>query len=89
MDIKTIQDEITKLEREKAQLELRDEQIKAEKTKIVAALKERGLTEKDLDGEISRLTAEIQAELTKLGIKFESDNATVAVAAGVSSFDDL
>ncbi len=88
MNIKSIQDEIAKLEREKTQLEVKDEQIKAEKAKLVASLKEKGLTEKELDGKIAELTEQIKADLGTLGIKFDAD-APVAVAAGGDSFEDL
>jgi len=71
MNTESMLSEISKLEREKAQLEVKEEQLNAEQADIALKLKEYGLTEQDLPNRIAELKKTLAAELSKLGIKVE------------------
>jgi len=68
MDLKSIVNEIGKLEREKAQLELREQQLREKKATIDAELQKRGLTAKTLEARIEELKTSISQKLETLGI---------------------
>jgi predicted nuclease with TOPRIM domain len=71
MNTREIGDKISALEKEKAQLELREQQIKQNKADLEEKLKERNLKAKDLEPRIKELEAEIERELDKLNIGSE------------------
>ena len=85
MNTKLITDEIAKLEREKIQLEMREQQLKVEKKKIEDALTARGVSVKDLDVRITQLREEVNTELNKLGLAHLMDT----VAPATVDIDDF
>lgn len=78
MNTKAITDEITKLEREKAQLEVREESLRKEKSVIEEKLKARGIGVKELDARIQALREQVNTELEKLGLSHLVDTKAVA-----------
>ena len=88
MNTKVILDEIAKLEREKVQAEVREDQLRKEKAKIEEALRARGLTVKDLDGRIDELRAQVNDELGKLGLAHRVEAALVG-AGPADEFDSI
>lgn len=80
MNTKAITDEIAKLEREKAQLEVREENLRKEKAAIEEKLKARGIGVKDLDSRIQALREQVNTELEKLGLSHLVDTKAAAKA---------
>jgi peptidoglycan hydrolase CwlO-like protein len=63
MDTKQALDEVSRIEREKAQLELRQAQLVEKQDVLAKRLAELGVSPKDLDAEVSRLEASIREKL--------------------------
>lgn len=63
MDIKSALDEIGRIEREKAQLELRQTQLAEKQDSLAKRLALLGVSPKDLDAEVNRLETGIREKL--------------------------
>lgn len=83
MDIRKTLDEISNIEREKAQLELRQKQLEEEKDKLAKRLADMGISAKDLDGEIARLESSITERLEAIR------KGPIKQAASIATDDDL
>ena len=64
IDIKQTLEEIAKLERLQAQIEMRSAQIKEEETRLLEKLKLQGIKPAELDQKIKELEALIDSKLT-------------------------
>jgi hypothetical protein len=85
MDIKAALDEIGRIEKEKAQLELRQVQLTEKQDMLAKRMAMLGVSPKELDGEITRLEAGIREKLDAIR---KGPAKTTAVKSRVTAVDE-